>query len=490
MPSASSARLKGDDYQHLYAWYRVLAIRKPGAKVSRVSIEKPGVGALDDVVTHITLDSGTRSEYCQVKFHVDHRSQYSTDLLLAKPNGQHSLLEKLFNGWRAVSQMCDEHVVVFLSNWAWDPTDPIAQLIDGRTCRLKNEFLTSSLRSNIGKCRRRWIDHLGADSDEFSRFIDALRIQIGFSHEQKLLEDIEERMAAIGLRSDESAIRLGLQQVREWVKDGVDTIDDALLAEAIERHGLIAEQPEKSAVVHLHTIVHRAFADEADYVLDWVELFEDLGNGQRGHLPLQRDAWQAVMLPELQELRRTIDAVPDLRLLHMRGQARLSAWLAAGFTFRQTAGYELEAKQGSLVCRTDLVPSLDWMLQTPHRVEELGNDADVAVGISVSADLSEDVLDYLRHHGPTYGAVMFLQPARPLGRDVIRSAGDMTALAFSVKSAVQRFVRKRGAKRLGLFYAGPAVGALFIGHALNAVSREIQVFEDADPGYAPAFVLS
>lgn len=489
MPSASSARLNGDDYQHLYTWYRVLALRKPGRKENRVSIEMPGVGALDDVVAHLTLDSGDRSEFCQIKFHVDHRSQYSTDRLLAKPNGQRSLPEKLFTGWQTVSQMCDQHMVVFLSNWAWDPNDPIAQLIDGRTCRLKDEFLTASARSAVGKCRERWIEHLKADSDEFARFVEALRIQIGYSHEQKLLEDIEERMAAIGLRSDESAIMLGLQQIREWVKAGVVTIDDARLGEAIERHGLRADRPEKSAVVHLHTIVHRAFADEADYVLDWVELFEDLGDGQRGHLPLGAEAWQTTMLPELQELRRTIDAVPDLRLLRMRGQARLSAWLAAGFMFRQTAGYELEAEQGTLICRTDATPSPDWALQTPPWVEELGEGPDAAIGISVSADLSEDVLSYLRDQALSYGAVMFLQPDRPLGRDAIRSAGDMVALAASVKQAAQRFVRQRGAKRLGLFYAGPAVGALFIGHALNAVAREIRVFEDADPGYSPAFVL-
>lgn len=489
MPSASSARLKGDDYQHLYTWYRILALRKPGTKVNRVSIEMPGVGALDDVATHLTLDSGYRSEFCQIKFHVDHRSQYSTELLLAKRDGQRSLLKKLFDGWRAVSQMCDDHVVIFLSNWAWDPNDPIAQLIDGRTCRLKSEFLAASVRSDIGKCRCRWMNHLGADPNEFARFVDALRIQIGYSHEQKLREDIEERMDAIGLRSDESAIMLGLQQVREWVKEGVVTIDDALLSDAIERYSLQTERPEKSAVVHLHTIVHRAFADEADYVLDWVELFEDRDDGQRGHLPIEADAWQTIMMPELQELRRAIDAVPDMRLLRMRGQARLSAWLAAGFVFRQTAGYELEAKQGSLVCRTDSIPSPDWVLRTPPRIEQLRDGPDVAVGISVSTDLVEDVLAYLRGNAPSYGAAMFLRPDRPLGREAIRSAGDMVALAASVKLAAQQFVRQRGAKRVGLFYAGPAVGALFVGHALNAVAREIQVFEDADPGYAPAFIL-
>lgn len=489
VPSASSPRLQGDDYQHLYAWYRVLALRKPGTRVDQVSVEMPGVGALDDVVTHLRLEGGPHSEYCQIKFHVDQRAQYSTDLLLAEDGGKRSLLKKLFSGWQAVSQLCERHIAVFLSNWAWDPKDPVARLIDGRTCRISQEFLTATERSNVGKCRQRWIEHLQADPDEFSQFVASLHIVTGYSCEKKLWEDIEERMASIGLRSDETAILTGLYQIREWVKAGTVTIDDVLLGEAIVHHKLEAERPEKSAVVHLHTIVHRAFSDEADYVIDWVDLFEEQAGGQHGHLPLQADAWQTIMWPDLLQLRSTLDLVPDLRLLRMRGQARLSAWLAAGYVFRQTAGYELEVTQGSLLCRTDAAPSADFQLLKPAEMVELGDGPDVAIGVSVSGDLSEDVLSHLRHHAPSYGSALLLRPDRPLGRDVIRRAEDVVALASGVKQAAQRFVRQREAKRLGLFYLGPFSGALFIGHNLNAVAAEIQVFEDADPGYVPAFLL-
>jgi SMODS-associated and fused to various effectors sensor domain len=70
------------------------------------------------------------------------------------------------------------------------------------------------------------------------------------------------------------------------------------------------------------------------------------------------------------------------------------------------------------------------------------------------------------------------------------AAGDVTAFARGAKERMQRFVRERGARRLLLFYFGPLSGACFLGHQLNAVARQIQIMEDQDPDYAPAFLLT
>ncbi|MGD9715074.1 MAG: SAVED domain-containing protein, partial [Thermomicrobiales bacterium] len=155
---------------------------------------------------------------------------------------------------------------------------------------------------------------------------------------------------------------------------------------------------------------------------------------------------------------------------------------------RQAANYELETRQGPMVCRTDLAPSPDFRLVSEVVTEGL-DGPDVAIGISITNDLTQDVLDHLRRSSSSYGAVLLLRPDRPFGSTALRSPEDMVALAESVKQISQRFVRERRAQHLGLFYLGPFAGALFIGHRLNAVARAIQVFEDAAPGYAPSFLL-
>ena len=488
MPTASSARLKGDDYQHLYTWHQILGLQKHGPRALRVGIEVPGVGAVDDVATWRLLEEKPAADYSQIKFHVDQRALYTTDLVTAsKGDRGQSLLQKLYGGWQRVSAIDPDADVSLVTNWAWDPNDAVGPLIDGRSCRVGGLILPEAKAATAG-CRARWQEHLGASDAALDGFVRSLRLITGFSHEGKLRDDVAERMASIGLKDDESAIVSGVHQVREWIKAGTVEHEAASLEAAIERYDLRAQEPEPFAVIHLHTIVRKAFADPADFALDWVDLFEEGMGEQRGRLPRDCAAWNGTMLPELLRLRTTIDAHPGLRLLKMRGQARLSAWIAAGFIFRQVAGYELEARQGPMVCRTDLPPAPDFRL-VPEVVTEGLAGPDVAVGISVTNDLTQDVLGHLRQPGSSYGAVLFLRPDRPFGSTSLRGPGDVVALAESAKQAIQRFVRERRAQRLGLFYLGPFVGALFVGHRLNAVAREIQVFEDAAPGYAPSFLL-
>jgi hypothetical protein len=54
---------------------------------------------------------------------------------------------------------------------------------------------------------------------------------------------------------------------------------------------------------------------------------------------------------------------------------------------------------------------------------------------------------------------------------------------------LRSFTKRWGATRLLLYYFGPLSGACFIGHQLNAICREVQIMEDQQPGYAPAFLL-
>lgn len=485
MPSPSSSRLKGDDYQHLFAWREVLGLRAYGRRPLRVCVEVPKAGALDDVVTHFDGDSF----YYQVKFHVDHRQQYDSTSLMDIPSGsKHSLLQKIYKGWKAISDVTESPTAVLMTNWAWNPKDPFAKLIDGTNSKMSEEFFSARENTAIGRRRQDWATHLGVTLTELETFMRSFRIRLGFGCTDELVEQVKERMASIGLKHNDAAVYAGVAQVRKWIKSGVVVVDDAALDEAIEAFDLRAKDPEKSATVHLHTIVHRSFVDMADYELDWVDHFPLTATGTRARVPLVENAWQASMLPELLDLRKQIDQVPDLRLLKMRGQARLAPWIATGFVFCDTAGYVLEAILGDQHCRTDVAPSEDFDLAHPIVRDIEGEGSDLAVGISVSVDVEEDVMSYLDGQ-KGFGQAIFLAPDREVGRDAIRGCGDLVALARKVKAIVRSHVRRSKSDRIGVFYSGPAAGALFIGHQLNAVASEVQIYEDTGAGYALAFTL-
>jgi hypothetical protein len=118
-----------------------------------------------------------------------------------------------------------------------------------------------------------------------------------------------------------------------------------------------------------------------------------------------------------------------------------------------------------------------------------GEASTVAVGISVTGSLDSDVRNFLASREDKVACLLLIQPKRGLGRECLRNASDVVALADGVKNSVRVFVKKWNATRLLLFYFGPLSGACFIGHRLNAICREIQIMEDQQPGYAPSFLL-
>lgn len=202
--------------------------------------------------------------------------------------------------------------------------------------------------------------------------------------------------------------------------------------------------------------------------------------------------WNGKMLPELHALEGRINTETKKRLVRVRGLARLSPWFAFGHTFSEVARYTIEVDQGENLWQTDAPPSADFTLtHNGPTGEPLDSDGDaVAVGISISGLLEDDVRRSLRHRKEKVRAVLFIRADRPLDRHCIHNAGDAVAMADRVKEAVRTFVKHHGARRALLHYVGPLSGACFIGHRLNAVCREIQIMEWSDPMYVPSFTLT
>ena len=233
---------------------------------------------------------------------------------------------------------------------------------------------------------------------------------------------------------------------------------------------------------------------EPDHIVDWRDYFIGDPN-KKGHQLQVPSAWNSILLPELQALEAQINKETSCRLVRGRGLARLSAWFAFGFTFSYVARYTIEVDQNGQLWRTDAHASPDFDLiftndnGSPEGEILDGEGSTVAIGMSVTGSLDSDVRNFLASREDKVASLLLIQPERGLGRECLRNASDVVALADGVKNSVRAFVKKWNATRLLLFYFGPLSGACFIGHRLNAVCREIQIMEDQQPGYAPSFLL-
>src|SRR6266516_4937821 len=148
-PSASGARIAGDDYQHLLAWSGALRALQPGSDVIAFELEALGVGNVDDIVLRRAVRP---SEYCQVKWAVDASTPVNAAYLLDPPAGSSTpLLARFLASYRRLRTDDAPPELYLQTNRDLDPYDPVMVLRDGRTCLLVPKLANVGTRSAAGK---------------------------------------------------------------------------------------------------------------------------------------------------------------------------------------------------------------------------------------------------------------------------------------------------------------------------------------------------
>jgi hypothetical protein len=498
MANQVAARLRGDDYQHLFAWREALDLLRPRKGVTEIRVEDEDAFSVDDVTVRYALPSEPR-RYYQIKFHVDQRTQYSTEVVMdVRATAGTSLLQKLWRSFQKLIASGPGLVELSLySNWNWDSNDPFAGVIDGDDGSIKDEFIAAPPASDLGKLRRRWREHLNATDAELVPFLGALRLRAGYACWTELRDGVAERMENLGLQWDEAALLTAVGIVREWIKRGPSAIDaDAMRAVISSHRLLLPPDAERATLVVMNTIATPRVEVAPDFALDWCERFEGRA-GRRGQQLLVPSEWNDRLLPELRRVERRIKEDTGDRLIRARGAARLTPWIAFGATFSEVAGYTIEVEQriaGGVIerWRSDAPASADWkLLETmrPSTVKESnGPTSSLAVAIGLTDDIQDDVARYMAEQRSLSRLLVLLPEDGPSARS-LRTGGDATAFAEQAKQLIRRAVRVVGVERLELFYCGPSAGACFLGHRLNAVAKQITLMEFQQPGYSPTFVL-
>jgi hypothetical protein len=493
MANQVAAILSGMDYQHLCSWYHVLELLKPRWNVARVRVEDEDAVSADDVTVRLTEGSRLPDRYYQIKYHMNQAGQYSTDYLIARKGNESSLLQKLFKSWRTLRDADPNRSfeIRLISNWGWDTGDKLKPCIGGAANGLVEEFFTATEKMDVGKLRKKWRDELAASPADFEAFMRTLRFKLGFDCWEELARGVSDRMDSLGLKSQPSHLLIAAGIIRDWIKAGPQDITLEILESTLRTHDLFLP-PETEPAVHIHlvTIKEQKYDFEPDYMLDWRPQFVGPAN-EKGHLLTKPGDWNAVLLPKLKRLEARINKETNCRLIRARGQARLSAWFAFGRVFSQVNRYTVEVDQLGKHWRTDAECSPDFSVVSNGSDGEVmsGGGGTVAVGISVSGDLAGDVREDLDKRGEKIASLLLIRPERALGHDCLRGAGDAVALATKTKELMLTFTKRWSATRMLLYYYGPLGGAVFIGHKMNAICREIQVMENQQPGYAPSFLL-
>lgn len=477
LPSPSGARIAGDDYQHLFTWLQALKLLRETEGVTHIELEVGGHN-VDDVVVH---RASAPPLYHQVKFVVDQRAPLAHEWFTDPAGGAKSPLQRFYESFEKLSDGGRPEMALETNRWPVDG-DPILMHVDGRTHKLVPRLALAAAGSESGKVRAAWAAHVGVSEPQLLEMLGHLQIHAGRSSYEELREHCRWLMSAVGLLDDVNAVDVGIGEMRRLVREGIRRLDAETLREIIDTKRL--GRGAQHGVLLVQQLDLDSYPELATASVDWVELFEGDEPAARRQL---RDPtlWNATLRPQLHE------AVEEIRRQGYRdvivtGTMRLPTAFAVGVELSDVAGFSVAYRQRGQDWSSggDLSP-----VELVRNELEVGQGDELAVGISIAADLTDDVVQYLNNAEVPVAAFVNLTPSGGVGRHALASPDEARGYTQALLNAIRAEARS-GTRRLHLFQAGPVALALLLGHIWNRLP-ETQLYEDLGPGrgYAPTFRL-
>jgi SMODS-associated and fused to various effectors sensor domain len=199
------------------------------------------------------------------------------------PSGGPSILQRFHRTGRDLIRNGVHPQLALVTNRSIHPHDPVLTLRD-RNDRLADRLRYSTSAATVA-ARREIVRHLGCTDDELYELLAHLRLHTDASEAAWRDYHVRDISYAAGVRADDSAFRLGISEVREWVKTKSITGCDHAYAVALAIRNLAREiaRTANPSVLHLFMAAPAAFAVLLGGVWDRVpttQTYEDLaGDG-------------------------------------------------------------------------------------------------------------------------------------------------------------------------------------------------------------------
>lgn len=497
--------MHGDDYQALVFWEQACRLLRGLDDIEAIEIESEDLKSVDDVVLYFKdghVDNQghpIRIEGYQVKYHVDYRDCLRAASLI-EPSfinaSKVSFLKRAFNLW---NRYRNEGVsIVFFSPWGIDPHDALGTLVSNEDGRICTEALSKAgSRSKNGKTLELWRKHLCADRDTALSFLDSIHL-VTAEQKGRLLEHVNNSLTLAGLSpiSSEDLINPYLALARTLIEGNHTRLTREQLTLLCQKSKLWQGSPMNLGKAKKIGVRSRfRGTEEFD---QWTESRLDLLDKFDGRLLKRGLNWDGDVFAPLNAFLQSQLKLGD----------RCELWMPVHSTIATAIGYILDSKQGIDVhVRQTMVSGTEiWKNSLPFggtgmygewvtNDQAMGNGDDVAIAISVTHDIFEDVQSYLQDNRLGVSKIRhFLHPKH--GKQAIATQEEATILTEKIIESVRQFKResvKRESARtsvLHLFTAMPNFMAFALGQRLRTLGR-VQLYEhNFESGYGADYMPS
>lgn len=481
---AHGAIVRGDDYQYAIGLYRAAQLLTDPTYES-VSVEDKAGGAFDDIVLRPTVSSGRPIECDQVKSGNFNAAVIDGNWMLAKASeGGRSPLQHFYATWADFVAAGQSVLLRLISNKNFDQGDALLRFISHTTDRISKDTLDGlGPRSAGGRQLKGWADHLGISVEEAKQFLREISF-VRSPSETDWRRNAGSMLVNAGFQGDDVATSLGVEMVREWVKEGVGPRSRDDVRSELARRNLLARGSQ--LVLAVHGIDRSRLPQPPNATVDIVDLYDGDDPFSR-RLLKDPTAWTTEVLPALKAVKADLEGF-GTRNLHLEASMRLSMYFAVGRTFPGVGRWVLSSEQRGVIWSTDAASHHAGDVVTLADVElNLGDD--LAVVIALTSDPTEDVVEYLRSQQLSVHTVLTLSSAEGPSPSSVAGPGWALDWARKAREQVRRRAREIDAGRVHMFMAAPAGAALFLGHDWNQVPETVLYDHVRDNVYAPTITL-
>lgn len=481
LPAPSGARLAGDDYQHAFTLLYALKLVFDNGNVTKIEMEVDGAGNVDDLIVH---RNNAPTLYNQIKFVTSQKQPLEHTWFTTPPKkGQETPLRRFYDSYMRLTLQGGTRPEMALQTNRWPAAgDPLLACVNGANGKLVPRLNLAKPGSKAGRIRREWAEHLDISEEELLPFLDHLAIRAG----RDALDELEDKcglaLRAAGYRDDAAAILAAVGTFRKLVEGGTRALDaDAMRAICAELN-LHAGLPRATLLVQ--ALANDPWPESATASVDWVTLFEGEDANARRQLRDPED-WNRRLKPELVAAVEQINRA-KMKDVHVLGAMRLSTGLLVGQLLSEVAGFvvSVNGREGEWSSSS---PKHEFALE--RELIDIGAGDGIAVAISISQPIKDDVLAYIKKEQLPIGRLHVYGPVGGASRQAIPMPEHGAGAAAAISSALREDTsRHRGL--LHLFIAAPLPLAVLVGHLWNRMPRS-QLYEDrgAGGGYFPSFTV-
>lgn len=480
IPSASGARISGDDYQHVFTWIHALKLLVEEEGISRIEFEADAAGNVDDLVIHRTDGSAL---YHQIKFVVTQKEPLTHSWFTTLAGeAKRTSLQRFYDSFKKLTASDGRRPDLAFHTNRWPAAgDPLLTHVSGRRSKLVPYLLKAGKQSESSRVRREWAAHLDVNDEELIEFLEHFEIHAGRADFYELQDQCGWVMGAVGFRRDQTALQSLVGRLRELIGEGVRELSADDVREIGAALDLLAGATRATLLVQ--AIERDPWPEAATVALDWVDLFQGDTPNERRQLKDPRE-WNEVLRPEL---RAAVDRLKRGRHedIYVHGAMRLSTGLLVGSQLSEVAGFRVAVKSREGEWCSDGDQSGFELERVPS---EIGQGDEVAVALAISQDIGQDVIAYLIEKQLPIHQLWVYSPKKGASRKSVADASKGLAAAAQVSSGLRE--NTRGGTRLHLFQACPLAMSVMVGHLWNRMPAT-QLYDDLGPGrgYAETFLL-